>query len=87
MKIEENPKSSDHETGWDFILTVATFKDCKKGDDAISLHFRTILWLLQSLEMRETGGREISRVVFPVIWVRDHFLLPEYLCNSGIKQG
>lgn len=43
-------------------------------------------WLLQSLEMSETGGREISWVAFPVIWVRDHFLLPEYLSNSGIKQ-
>lgn len=87
MKNEEKQTNTDHEGGWGFILTVTTFKDYKKGDDAINLHFRQILLAAtQSLEMSETGGREISWVAFPVIWVRDHFLLPEYLSNSGIKQ-
>lgn len=36
--------------------------------------------------MNEVGGRELSWMAFTVIWVRDNFLVPGYLSNSGIRQ-
>lgn len=44
-------------------------------------------WYVCVVEINGAGGREISWLAFPVIWMRENFLLLEYLSNSAVRLG